>query len=54
MKYSEDPEKWTALMNAAQSNIITAIFQLRRIEWSDDQIKTLLELELNRGKKAEE
>ena len=53
MKYSEDPEKWSALMTAAQGNIITAIFQLRRIEWSDDDIKRLLEQELNRGKEAE-
>ena len=36
--YEKDPMKWTGLHNAALGNLTTAVFQLKRINFSDDDI----------------
>jgi len=35
IRYDKDPDKWQSLHTAAESNIITAIKQLRRLEGFD-------------------
>lgn len=44
IKHSEEPDKWTALHTAGESNLITAIFQLRRIGFSDEEIEGVLRI----------
>ena len=36
--YEEDPDKWSGLHNAALGNLTTAIYQLKRIGFSDEDI----------------
>jgi len=47
--YEKEPMKWTSLHNAGLGNLITAIKQLKRINFTDDEIigtlKILLEKE---------
>jgi hypothetical protein len=48
MKYSDNPSKFQALLNAAQGNIITAIKQLKEIEFPDAEILSFVQQEINR------
>lgn len=36
--YEEDPSKWMGLHNAALGNLTTAVYQLKRINFSDEEI----------------
>lgn len=47
--YEEDPLGWNSMHVAAQGNIITAIKQLRRLGFTDRDVRDLLNLELRRG-----
>jgi len=38
ISYDEEPTKWTGLHNAGLGNLTTAVFQLKRISFSDEEI----------------
>lgn len=42
IKYMEEPNVWISLHTAGESNLITAIYQLRRIGFDDKDIQNLL------------
>jgi hypothetical protein len=42
IKHSEEPDKWNALHIAGESNIYVGIVQLRRIGFSFEEIRGLL------------
>lgn len=44
IKFEDEPDKWMALHTAGESNLITAIFQLRRIGYSDEEIERTLRI----------
>lgn len=54
IKYSEEPDKWTALHSAGESNLITAIFQLRRIGFTDKEIEGTLRIFIDKTKATNE
>jgi len=50
IKFDEEPNKWMALHKAGESNLITAIFQLRRIGYSDEEIERTLRIFMGKTK----
>ena len=44
IRHSEEPHKWNALHIAGESNIYVGIVQLRRIGFSFEEIRGLLEI----------
>ena len=46
--YEEEPDKWMALHTAGESNLTVAIFQLRRIGFSDEEIIGVLKIFLEK------
>jgi len=55
IRYDKDPDKWQSLHTAAESNIITAIKQLRRLEGFDyEEIPGVFSIHLYREFKFKE
>lgn len=48
ISYEKEPAKWYGLHNAALGNLTTAVFQLRRISFSDKDIIGSLEIILEK------
>ena len=48
MKYTENPSRFQALLTAAQGNIITAVKQLKEIEFTNEDILSLVQQEIDR------
>ena len=49
VRHSEEPDKWNALHIAGESNIYVGIVQLRRIGFSFEEIRGLLEILMDRA-----
>jgi hypothetical protein len=48
MKYSDDPARFMALMEAGQGHIVTAVKQLKQVEFTNQDILSLVQLEIDR------